>query len=46
MDDLEEVVNGFFVTFGLEGRAPGKTEFAELLIGGLLLALALGGLAM
>jgi hypothetical protein len=46
MNWLDKLVHGFLVIFGIERPAEAKRPAAEVWVGGLLLVLALGGLAM
>jgi hypothetical protein len=46
MDKLEKVRAEFMVTLGARQSIAPRRPFADLVIGGLLVALAIGGLAM
>jgi hypothetical protein len=46
MDCLDRVAHGCEMTFGITQPVRAKKQLADLVIGGLLLVLALGGLAM
>jgi hypothetical protein len=46
MDKLEKVRAEFMVTLGTRQSIAPRRHFADLVIGGLLVALAIGGLAM
>jgi hypothetical protein len=46
MDKLEKATAEFMVTFGTRQSIAPRRQFADLVIGGLLVALAIGGLAM
>jgi hypothetical protein len=46
MDKLEKVTAAFMVTFATRQSIAPRRHFADLMIGGLLVALAIGGLAM
>ncbi len=46
MDGRDKVANEFVVKLGVTQPAQANKEFADFFIGGLLLLMALGGLAM
>ena len=46
MDKLERMTAEFMVTFGARQSIAPRRHFADLVIGGLLVALAIGGFAM